>query len=122
MPTQATQPFGKRGEQLAAEYLKRKGYIIVTTNWRCKHGEIDIIAQQAAVMVFVEVRTRHAGNTESAFESITPRKQRRMTASAQTYLAAHDLDNYDWRVDVIGIAIPRAGVPIIEHAEDALGW
>jgi len=122
MSTSPTQPFGQRGEQLAADYLKRQGYTIVTTNWRCKHGEIDIVAQKENTVVFVEVRTRHANNTEGAFESVTSRKQRRMTAAAQVYIANHNLDATTWRVDVIGIAIPRSGAPIIEHAEDALGW
>ena len=122
MPTSPTQPFGQRGEHLAAEYLKHQGYTILTTNWRCKYGEIDIIAREANTLVFVEVRTRHADTTEAAFESITPRKRGRMTASAQTYIALHNLDALDWRVDIIGIAIPRTGAPVIEHAEDALGW
>jgi putative endonuclease len=122
MPTSPTQPFGQRGELLAADYLKRQGYTIVTSNWRCKYGEIDIVAQKDNRLVFVEVRTRHASTTEAAFESISPHKQKRMTASAQTYIADHGLDATDWRVDVIGIAIPRVGAPVIEHAEDALGW
>jgi putative endonuclease len=122
MPTSPTQPFGQRGELLAVEYLKSQGYTIVTSNWHCKYGEIDIVAQKDDRLVFVEVRTRHATTTETAFESISPRKQKRMTASAQIYIADHDLDAMDWRVDVIGIAIPRVGAPVIEHAEDALGW
>jgi putative endonuclease len=122
MSTSPTTPFGKRGEQLAADYLKRQGYTILEVNWHCKYGEIDIIAQQAAALIFVEVRTRHAKDTERAFESITSRKQKRMIATAEMYIATHDLGDADWRVDVIGIAIPAVGAPIIDHAEDALGW
>ena len=122
MSKYSTKPLGQYGEQLAIDYLKGRGYSIVTTNWHCKHGEIDIIARKDNLLVFVEVRTRHADTTEGAFESVTPRKQKRMTTSAQTYLAVQHLDSLDWRVDVIGIAIPRAGMPIIDHAEDALGW
>ena len=122
MPMHPKKSLGQHGEQLAANYLTNQGYRIVTTNWHCKYGEIDIVAQKDNLLVFVEVRTRSADTTEGAFESITPRKQRRMTASAQTYLATQQLETSDWRVDVIGIAIPRSGAPIIEHAEDALGW
>src|SRR5262249_27382372 len=101
-----------------------QGYQIVVTNWRCKRGEIDIIAQKDDILVFVEVRTRHADNTEGAFESITPRKQTRMMAAVETYLASEPIESadIDWRVDVIGIAISRTGTPIIDHAEDALDW
>jgi putative endonuclease len=122
MPTLPIHALGQRGEQLATEYLKRRDYTILATNWHCKNGEIDIVAQKADTLVFVEVRTRHADNTESAFESITPRKRSRMIAAAQAYIAAHDLDNLDWRVDMVAIAIPRNGAPIIEYAEDVLGW
>jgi putative endonuclease len=122
MPTLPIHSLGQRGEQLAAEYLKRQGYTILATNWHCKNGEIDIVAQKADSLIFVEVRTRRADNTESAFESITPRKQARMIAAAQAYIATHELDNMDWRVDMIGIAIPRNGKPIIEYAEDILSW
>jgi putative endonuclease len=117
-----TKSFGQYGEQLAVDYLTQQGYDIVTTNWHCKYGEIDIVAQKDNLLVFVEVKTRSADTTEGAFESITPRKQKRMTAAAQTYLVAREQEALDWRVDVIGIAIPRNGTPIIEHAEDALGW
>jgi|RhiMetdeSRZDD1v2_1073273.scaffolds.fasta_scaffold1862388_1 putative endonuclease len=122
MPTLPIHSLGQRGEQLAAEYLQRLDYTILATNWHCKNGEIDIVAQKANILIFVEVRTRHADNTESAFESITPRKRSRMIAAAQAYIAAHELENMDWRVDMIGIAIPKHGAPIIDYAEDVLGW
>jgi putative endonuclease len=122
MPTLPIHSLGQRGEQLALEYLKRQDYTILATNWRCKNGEIDIVAQKANSLVFVEVRTRRSESTEGAFESITPRKRNRMIAAAQAYVAAHELENIDWRVDMIGIAIPKRGTPIIEYAEDALGW
>ncbi len=115
-------PFGQQNEALAVEYLQARGYRILTTNWHCKHGEIDIVAQRDATIVFVEVRSRHAADTESAFESITPRKRAKLTASAQTYLSEHDLENTNWRIDVIAVAIPKSGQPIIEQIEDALGW
>lgn len=120
--SKSSKPFGQHGEQLAANYLKNQGYIIVATNWRCKHGEIDIIARKGDTLVFVEVRTRHADSPEVAFASITPRKRAKLTTSANIYLNMYRLDNMPWRVDVIAIAIPRSGNPIIEHSEDALGW
>ena len=117
-----TQPFGRYGEQLVAAYLGNNGYQIIETNWRCTVGEIDIVAQKENILVFVEVRSRHAENTEPSFESINKRKQTKLSALANKYIDAHNLDTVIWRIDVIGVAIPRSGKAIIEHVEDALGW
>jgi putative endonuclease len=121
-PSGSTKSFGQHGEQLAVNYLKQRSYSIVTTNWRCKQGEIDIIASRGDTLVFVEVRTRHAASSEPAFESITPRKRAKLIALAHTYLAAYPANTSPWRIDVIAIGISRSGVPIIEHTEDALDW
>ena len=121
MPTaKPTQPFGRYGEQLAVDHLQAAGYTIITTNWRCSVGEIDIIAQKDNILVFVEVRSRHAENTEASFESINSRKQTKLAALANEYIDAHKLDDMVWRIDVIGVAIPRTGKAIVEHVEDAL--
>ncbi len=117
-----TQPFGRYGEQLVADYLEESGYAIVTTNWRCSLGEIDIVAKKENILVFVEVRSRHAENTEPSFESINKRKQSKLAALAHEYVDIHNLHDVMWRIDVIGVAIPRSGKAIIEHVEDALGW
>lgn len=113
---------GQNGENLAVHYLQQKGYTVLQTNWRCQYGEIDIIARDGAVVVFVEVRTRRAMTTEPALESITPRKQARLVRLAQAYLNAMDMDDTRWRIDLIAIAMPYRGQPIIEHLEDGLGW
>lgn len=118
----STKPFGQRGEQLAAAFLRERGYQVVATNWRCKYGELDIIARQVDMLVFVEVRARHADSSEPAFESITPRKRAKLIKLAHVYLAENDLSECQWRIDVIAIGIPRSGKPIIEHTEDALDW
>lgn len=117
-----TQPFGRYGEELARRYLQNIGYEIVTNNWRCPFGEIDIIAQKDNILVFVEVRSRHAETTEASFESINTRKRKKLAALANKYIDDHELDDVIWRIDVIGVAVPRTGKAIIEHVEDALGW
>ena len=123
MTTQkSTRPFGAYGEQLAVNHLQHNQYQIINRNWRCKHGEIDIIATKGNILVFVEVRTRHALSTEAAFESISASKQHKLIALAHAYIHENDLQDQVWRIDVIAIAIPRYGKPIIEHVEDALGW
>jgi putative endonuclease len=113
---------GQRGEQLAAAYLRGRGYIIVTTNWRCAHGELDIVARKDETLVFVEVRARRALSTDGAFESVNVHKQTRLERLAYAYLDAHNLHDTDWRVDVIGVAFAGSRGPVIEHVENALGW
>jgi len=113
---------GQRGEQIALEYLRAKGFEILDSNWHCSYGELDIIARHRDVIVFVEVRARHAASTEAAFESIQAPKQRKLEKSALAYLEAHHLEDSMWRIDVIAIALSRSGAAIIDHVEDALGW
>jgi putative endonuclease len=112
---------GKLGEEQAVQYLMRKGYQIIGRNWRCSHGEIDIIAQDQRGMVFVEVKTRRLA-LEQGWEAITPKKRQRMIDSAYAYMNAHNIDDkIMWRIDVIVVQITRGQITI-EHGEDALGW
>lgn len=118
----ATRQIGQQGEAIARQYLLNRGYTIVVSNWRCSIGEIDIIAQLKDTLVFVEVRTRHANSTEIPLESITAPKRKRLIRLAHAYLSASTTEDAIWRIDVIAVAIPRNGQPIIEHIEDALEW
>lgn len=120
--TTSRQQLGKRGEDTAAQYLLQHNYTIIARNWHCKWGELDIIAQQQAVIVFVEVKTRYGDTPINPFENITPAKRKRLIASVYAYLQAHPLTEVVWRIDAVGIALPRSGQPIIEHVEDALDW
>lgn len=120
--TKSKKQIGLEGETLASRYLQQKGYTIVYANWRCKHGEIDIIAKQGEILVFVEVRTRIASITAPAFESITPQKRKRLEELVYLYLMETNQPDVLWRVDIVGIAMPVSGQIIIDHAEDALGW
>ena len=120
--TQSRQQTGDRGEALACAYLREKGYRIITTNWHCKQGEIDIVAADGDCLVFVEVRTRKSANTEAAFASINPRKRKKLTQTAYAYLNAHQLDDTEWRIDMAAIALPYNKPPVIDHVENALDW
>lgn len=113
---------GDVGETLAITHLQDKGYRIVDTNWSCKRGEIDIVANDGETLVFVEVKTRRAQSTADSFVAITARKRKKLIASAQLYLHEHALDDVMWRIDAIGIALPKNHQPIIDHVEDALAW
>lgn len=113
---------GIEAERAAADYLRRRGYTVIETNWRCRRGEIDIIASQGETLVFVEVRARSGSATAAAFESVGPTKQNRLGRLALAYLDAHGLDDALWRVDVIAVGLRPPAPPIIEHAENALDW
>lgn len=110
---------GLRGEELAREFLEKSGYRIVLCNYRCKLGEIDIIARDGETLVFIEVKTR----TDSAFGSpaaaVTLKKQRQISRAAQWYLAEHGLFGAPARFDVIAIVRRKSGRPQIELIADA---
>ncbi len=112
---------GQRGETLVVQHLTGQGYIVVERNWRCPHGELDIVARDGAEWVFVEVRTRRAPDTNSALESFTSSKQQHILTAAENYLAAHHLEEVSWRVDLAVVAFTPHG-PQIEVIRDAVGW
>ena len=80
------QTAGFDAEDRAAEYLARRGLAIVHRNYRTRMGEIDLVAREGEVLVFVEVRMRADGHFGGALESVTPRKQRRIAAAADMFL------------------------------------
>ena len=111
---------GNLGEQLAASHLERLGISVLERNYRCRAGEIDLVAQDGEELVFVEVRTR----TSTAFglpeDSITPRKQRKLAECALSYLAAHTAHGRPWRIDVIAVQLDRGRVVRLDHYKHAL--
>lgn len=83
---QTNKPRGDQAENLALEFLQERGLTLVKRNHRCRMGEVDLIMQDGAVTVFVEVRLRSSGAFASAGESVDMRKQRRIITAAQHYL------------------------------------
>lgn len=100
---------GQRGEQLAAGELTRRGYAIKERNWRCREGEVDIIARHGDWLVFVEVRTRRGRELGTPEGSLTPAKRARLIRVAESYLAECEAGDVDWRIDVVAIELTRAG-------------
>ena len=112
---------GILGEKLAKDFLKKKGYRITETNYRCPEGEIDIIAKQGDFLVFVEVRTKTSLEFGSPEESITPTKKERMKATAAHYQQTHSNLPPLWRIDVVAIELNPKGKPSrIELIENAV--
>jgi putative endonuclease len=97
------QTLGKSGEDLAAAELERRGYAILARRYRTRHGEIDIVADDAGTLVFIEVKVRATRECGSAAEAVTRDKQRRLGSMAADYLARHDLSEVACRFDVVAI-------------------
>lgn len=112
------QKIGRWGEQLAADYLKQKGYIILRHNARTPYGEIDLVAQQGEQVVFVEVKARTSRAYGTPEMAVTARKQQHLLAAAE-HLAA-EMQIYSWQVDVIAIEkLPGRQAEIV-HFENFL--
>jgi putative endonuclease len=112
--------FGQRGEDAAARFLKRLGYVIVARGQRDKLGEIDIIAVDGRTVVFVEVKTRASADAGEPHEAVTPLKQQKMTNVALGYLRRHQLLEHAARFDVVALTWPsEAKRPRIEHFRSA---
>ena len=97
------QALGIRGEDLACEELKRLGYEVLDRRFRTRFGELDIVARDKRVIVFVEVRARSSCRFGSPFESVTSQKQRRICAMAETYLFVKRLVGAACRFDVVSV-------------------
>lgn len=91
---------GSRGEARAVEHLASLGYQIVERNYRCREGEIDVIARDGGDLVFVEVKTRRTFSCGSPAEAVGFRKQRKLVRAARRYLVERGLGEADCRFDV----------------------
>ncbi|RFA22029.1 YraN family protein [Subtercola boreus] len=111
----AKDELGRRGETLAADYLVEHGYTILERNWRCRQGEIDVIAEHEGVTVFVEVKTRSGLRYGHPFEAITIAKLARLRRLASAWCDKAESKRRRIRIDAIGVvAAPRQPV-LIEH-------
>lgn len=108
---------GAFGEQSAAEYLGGLGWRILNRNWRCRYGELDLIAvdKDCGAVVFVEVKTRAGDGFGGLAESVTPDKVRRLRRLAALWLAGQDRRWPAVRIDVIGVRVGRRPAPEILH-------
>ena len=96
---------GREGENRVAEYLRRKGYIIVKRNWRCgRYGEIDIIAEKGNIMTFVEVKTRTEGSIVSGIEAVDKGKLARTVNAAQIFMKRLE-SPLEPRIDVAEVTV-----------------
>ena len=112
---------GQWGEEQVAEKLRREGWIIVARNFRCRMGELDLVAENGTFLAFVEVKLRKDDRFGSACEAVTASKQRKLRAAAQYYLLGHPT-KLQPRFDVAEVYAPkgvRTEMPTIYYIENA---
>ncbi|MGV0792741.1 YraN family protein [Mycolicibacterium sp. XJ1819] len=112
---------GALGEQLAVEHLQSIGLRVLDRNWRCRYGELDMIAADdtGRAVVFVEVKTRTGDQFGGLAEAVTPDKVRRLRRLAALWLAGQDHRWSQVRIDVVGVRIGRRREPEISHLQGA---
>lgn len=115
--TSPAKALGTYGERLARRYLQEHGLVVFDQNWRCEHGEIDLVAQDEGTLVFCEVKTRRRELFGPAVEAVTRVKAARLRRLAGCWLQAHPQRGRarDVRIDVIGILCPENGPARITH-------
>ncbi|MDX6286882.1 MAG: putative endonuclease [Frankiales bacterium] len=117
----ASDELGRYGENIAAAHLEAAGLEVVQRNWRCREGEIDIVARDGTTVVVCEVKTRAGLGFGSPLEAVTAPKLRRLRRLAAVWMT----DNTPtWaravRIDVVGIVYPPGGEPVIDHVRDVV--
>jgi putative endonuclease len=108
---------GARAEELCAELMRRAGLRILARNWRCRHGEIDLVAEEGGTLVFAEVRLRRDAAYGGAAESVTAAKRARLLAAARLYLAGRPEANCRFDVLLLDALVPAR----IRWIRDAFG-
>ncbi|MCB2183855.1 MAG: YraN family protein [Desulfobulbaceae bacterium] len=117
------QSLGKKGEEIARSYLEKQGYTIIISNFRTKSGEIDLIAKDGEVLVFVEVKTRTSEQFGSPFDAVTSRKRGQISRVAMEYMVNNGGMDQPARFDVVAVRMTE-NKPFVEIVKNAfeLSW
>ena len=113
--TQSRAEIGALGEQLAVDYLQGLGLRVLSRNWRCRYGELDVIAADGTAVVFVEVKTRTSDLFGGVAQAVTPAKVRRLRRLAGLWLAQQSGSWAAVRIDVVTVRIGRRRTPELTH-------
>jgi putative endonuclease len=120
LPSTGRAALGSRAERLAAALLEARGYRIIERNWRRPEGELDLVADDRGVLVFVEVRSRTGDERGHPLETVNSRKRARIVRAARLYLEAVQPTAEAFRFDVVGVTFTAGdGEPAITLVEDA---
>jgi putative endonuclease len=119
--TDGRKRLGDAGERYAERQLSEQGWRVRDRKWRCREGELDLVAERGRLLAFVEVKTRRGESHGKAEESVSSSRCDRLLDLAAIYVSEHpDLDDRLWRVDLIAITLDRAGSVVrYTHIEDA---
>ena len=110
----AKDELGRRGEDEAVRYLEQRGLVVLSRNWRCRDGELDVVAVDGDRLVVCEVKTRSGTRFGEPAEAVTPRKVARIRRLTQAWLAAHHVPWVEVRYDVLAVLI-EPGAPVRVH-------
>jgi putative endonuclease len=110
---------GASGEALACRHLEAEGLVVLERNYKCRSGEIDIVARDGDATVFVEVKERRSASHGAGHEAVTRGKRHRIIRAARLYAAAHGLTEEPMRFDVVSIDWEGGDTPRVRHDRDA---
>ncbi|MBB3052133.1 putative endonuclease [Prauserella isguenensis] len=110
---------GRRGEDLAARYLTERGLIVLSRNWRCREGELDIVATDRSTLVVCEVKTRSGRRFGEPAEAVTEDKQARIRRITSRWLSEFQVGWCPIRFDVLSVDCPPGGEPTVRHIPGA---
>jgi putative endonuclease len=110
---------GRQGEDLAVEYLRDRGFVVLSRNWRCRDGEIDVVVTDRTRLVVVEVKTRSGAGFGEPAEAVTPRKAIQVRRVTQAWLAAHRVRWCEIRFDVLAVLMVPGRRATVAHYESA---
>jgi putative endonuclease len=118
-PPGSRNALGSYGERVAVRVLTDAGLQVLDRNWRCREGELDVVARDGDALVFCEVKTRTGIGFGHPAEAVTAAKRRRLRSLARAWLAAHDHHAPDLRFDVVGVHVPVSGPAQVTHLRNA---
>lgn len=111
---------GVLGEKIAAEHLKKSHYEVIKSNYRCRFGEIDLIAYKNNTYIFVEVKTRRSLSFGRPVEAINKEKRMHLLRTGQYYIQNFNLNGYNFRFDAIEVMVFHAKPPKVNHIENIM--
>ena len=116
-----TKALGDRGEAVTAQYLRERGYALLASQWRCRYGELDLVARDRdGTICFVEVKLRGGDLAGLPREAVDRRKREKLRAAAEAYLSQHDLEDAPSRFDVAEVYTDERHQPLrLEYLENA---
>ena len=111
---------GRRGEDVAHDFVRSVGMTVLTRNWRGKRGELDLVCKDGDTLVFVEVKTRDRAGMAAPHDALTPEKQRRLVRAAEEYLSRNKAWDQPCRFDLVAVTMGGDGQGAqVEHIENA---